>query len=85
MVPVEAPELNHKVNGAVSDAVPEETPPRNMAVGWEEDRPLVWIVSKYWSCQFQVMLEAAFIVKVTLFEIPVAGTLPVPVHPVVRY
>jgi len=31
------------------------------------------------------MLEAAFIVRVTLFEVPVAGTLPVPVQPVVRY
>ena len=31
------------------------------------------------------MLEAALIVKLTLFEVPVAGTLPVPVHPVVMY
>ncbi len=43
------------------------------------------MVSKYWSCQFQMILEAVFSVKVTLSEAPVAGTLPVPVQPVVRY
>ncbi len=31
------------------------------------------------------MLEATLIVKVTVFEVPVAGTLPVPVHPVATY
>ncbi len=77
--------MNHAENGEVSDAVPEDTPPRYMAVGWEEGRPLVWIVSKYWVCQFQLMLEAVLIVKVALFEVPVAGTLPVPVHPFVTY
>ena len=30
-------------------------------------------------------LEAAFRVNVTLLAAPVAGTLPVPVHPVVTY
>jgi hypothetical protein len=31
------------------------------------------------------MLDAAFIVKVTVFDVPVAGTLPVPVQPVATY
>jgi hypothetical protein len=85
IVPVEAPELSHNVNGEVSVAVPEDTPPRKTAVGWDEGRPLVWMVSRYWVCQFHVTLVAALIVKVTVFEVPVAGTLPVPVHPVVTY
>jgi len=54
-------------------------------VGCDEDRPFVWIVRRYCNCQFQVTPEAAFIVKVTVFAEPVAGTLPVPVQPVAMY
>ncbi len=43
------------------------------------------MVRRYWICQFQVILEAALIENVTELAPPVAGTLPVPVHPVVTY
>jgi hypothetical protein len=42
-------------------------------------------VNWYCVCQFHVMLEAASIVNVRLVEDPLAGTLPVPVQPVVTY
>jgi hypothetical protein len=85
MVPVEEPELSHAEKGAVSDEVPEDAPFKYTAVGWDDWSPVVWMVSRYWVCQFHVMLEAAFIVKVTVLDAPAAGMLPVPVHPVVTY
>jgi hypothetical protein len=84
-VPVDVPEFNQIVNGAASEAVPDDELARNTAVGCDEGRPFVWIVRRYWSCQFQVKLEAAFIVKVTVLVEPVAGTLPVPVQPFATY
>lgn len=43
-------------------------------------------VTLYWVIQFQVKLEGAVMVKVTLLLDPVPGTLPVPLlHPVHRY
>jgi hypothetical protein len=39
----------------------------------------------YWVFQLHVMLEAWVIVNVTDDAVPEAGTLPVPVQPVVRY
>ncbi len=83
IVPVLVPELSHKLNGVASDAVPEDTPARYMAVGCDEGRPFVWMVNRYCVCQFQVMVEAAVMVNATLPDDPVGGTLPVPVQPVV--
>jgi len=40
---------------------------------------------RYWSCQFQLIVEGELSVKVTLLELPVDGILPVPVQPVVMY
>ena len=85
IVPVDAPALIHIVNGSRSDPVPEATPPRKTVDGCDDGNPFVWIVSKYCNCQFHVTLEAALIVKVIELIVPVAGTLPVPVHPVVVY
>jgi hypothetical protein len=39
----------------------------------------------YWVFQFQAIVEGAPMVNVTADDVPVAGTLPVPVQPVQTY
>jgi len=46
---------------------------------------LTCIVSWYCVFQIQVMVDGAFMVKVTEASAPLAGTLPVPVQPVHAY